>query len=436
MKRIIKTAALLVVGIFIAADINAQSFLTSGLVAYYPFNGNANDASGNGNHATANGIYSYGTNSSTPYHHFIQTVGDHSPTYVNGGYVSFPNLAGIVSNSITVSLWVKLLDSIPDDYPVFFGMNNAGQRYFGIDCYQGFTIADSSGVTRIPVITTNISGIWKHFVIAYQPGSMTAFIDGQLVGQTNVTVSGLPLSSGALGWHQWLNGTAARSSWQYANVRIFNRALATNEVAHLHTVESTEFSLPYLNLAIALKLSLQSPSNVVGTVATTANPTQVKLVSKDLLSMLAMDEHLNGSWPSNSFPAKATLALAGHSFVVLNGTNVLLNVSDIMSLEYGEPQVTSGKRNTVTGLAGSSAQKLALANIVFDDTFINGGNNLHFCLYGVLKLTTTDTAPVNGVYTETQTIGKATVVGDGFLNDVPFTCTGTLSATGKSLLQL
>src|SRR5258706_6951163 len=55
MKRIIKTAALLIVGIFIAANIHAQSFLTNGLVAYYPFNGNADDASGNGNNGTVNG---------------------------------------------------------------------------------------------------------------------------------------------------------------------------------------------------------------------------------------------------------------------------------------------------------------------------------------------------------------------------------------------
>src|SRR5450631_1606614 len=33
----------------------AQSFLTNGLVAYYPFNGNANDASGNGINGTVNG---------------------------------------------------------------------------------------------------------------------------------------------------------------------------------------------------------------------------------------------------------------------------------------------------------------------------------------------------------------------------------------------
>src|SRR5437867_2677659 len=36
--------------------IHAQTFLTNGLVAYYPFNGNANDVSGNGNHGTANNV--------------------------------------------------------------------------------------------------------------------------------------------------------------------------------------------------------------------------------------------------------------------------------------------------------------------------------------------------------------------------------------------
>jgi hypothetical protein len=436
MKRITKTAALLAVGIFIAANIHAQSFLTSGLVAYYPFNGNPNDASGHGNNAVTNGICSFGKNSSYPFQHFVQTVGDNSPTYVNGGYVSFPDLTGMVTNSITVSVWVKLLDSIPDEYPVYFGMDNAGQNYFGIDCYQGFTIADSSGVTRIPVVTTNISGNWKHFVIAYQPGSLTAFIDGQLVGQTNVTVSGLPLSPGALGWHQWFAGTSARTSWQYANVRIFNRALATNEVAQLHTVESTAFSLPYQNLTISLKFSEQSGSNVVGTILTTAAPTVVKLATKDILNLLASDENVEGNWPSNSFPKNTTLALAGNSFIVLNGTNILLNVSDILSFEAGEPQVTSGKRNTVTGLASTSAQRLELGNIVFDDTFINGGNDLHFYLYGVLNLTTTDTAPANGIYTETRTISNTTVVGDGFSQDVPFTCTGAFSATGKSPLHL
>src|SRR5271165_2960825 len=39
----------------LAVQVQGQSFLTNGLVAYYPFTGNANDASGNGNNGTLNG---------------------------------------------------------------------------------------------------------------------------------------------------------------------------------------------------------------------------------------------------------------------------------------------------------------------------------------------------------------------------------------------
>ena len=36
----------------LALQVQAQSFITNGLVAYYPFNGNANDESGNGYNGT------------------------------------------------------------------------------------------------------------------------------------------------------------------------------------------------------------------------------------------------------------------------------------------------------------------------------------------------------------------------------------------------
>ena len=45
---------LLIVGLGLAVNGYSQSFLTNGLIAYYPFNGNANDAVG------ANNMVSYG----------------------------------------------------------------------------------------------------------------------------------------------------------------------------------------------------------------------------------------------------------------------------------------------------------------------------------------------------------------------------------------
>lgn len=219
-------------------------------------------------------------------------------------------------------------------------------------------------------------------------------------------------------------------------IHIYNRALADGEVAQLYAVESTKFSRPYLNFTIALNISTQSSSNVMGAVSTTAAPTLSTLATKDILNALAFDEHAAGKWPGTGFPKNTTLALAGNSFVVLNGTHILLNVSDIMSFNTGEPKVISGKQNTVTGLASPTAQKLQIADVIFDDTFINGGKNLKFYLNGVLKQTTTDTAPANGVYTETQTLKITTAAGDGSAQNVPFICTGSVSATGKSPLHL
>jgi hypothetical protein len=57
MKTLIKTTksilGVLAITLALAVEAQAQSFLTNGLVAYYPFNGNANDASGNGYNGTA-----------------------------------------------------------------------------------------------------------------------------------------------------------------------------------------------------------------------------------------------------------------------------------------------------------------------------------------------------------------------------------------------
>lgn len=51
-----KTNLLTSVFCLLLATASAQSWLTKGLVAYYPFNGNANDESGNGNHGVANNM--------------------------------------------------------------------------------------------------------------------------------------------------------------------------------------------------------------------------------------------------------------------------------------------------------------------------------------------------------------------------------------------
>ena len=56
MKKLFLTLTLVLFIIPIGISQDLPSYVpTDGLVAYYPFNGNANDESGNGNHGTVNG---------------------------------------------------------------------------------------------------------------------------------------------------------------------------------------------------------------------------------------------------------------------------------------------------------------------------------------------------------------------------------------------
>ena len=90
--------------------------------------------------------------------------------------------------------------------------------------------------------------------------------------------------------------------------------------------------MPLLCITINLTIFPQSTGNYNGAVTTTAPPKPLTYAMKDILNVLAFDENIAGNWPSNSFPKTAKLAVAGNNFIVVIGTNVLLNVSDIMSL--------------------------------------------------------------------------------------------------------
>lgn len=77
----------------------------SGLIAYYPFNGNANDASGNGNHATPAGNYQYLTNGLSG--GAIRIIGDFSQFYAGGGNVLLPAFGSYMNSGYSLSLWVR-----------------------------------------------------------------------------------------------------------------------------------------------------------------------------------------------------------------------------------------------------------------------------------------------------------------------------------------
>jgi hypothetical protein len=122
MSQAIKTtrlAALFVVGIFIAANSLAQSFLTNGLVAYYPFDGNPNDAVGTDN-GTVNGAV-LSTNQ----------LGEADSAYLfNGSYswIDFGSPSKLqFTNNFTLSAWCLFSGGGPYRF-LFRGTNMHRQK--------------------------------------------------------------------------------------------------------------------------------------------------------------------------------------------------------------------------------------------------------------------------------------------------------------------
>ena len=150
-----------------------------------------------------------------------------------------------------------------------------------------------------------------------------------------------------------------------------------------------------------------------------------------------MDEQLEGNWPSNSFPNGARLAIVPGNknpfLAAVLGTNVLVDVSDIMNFDSDSIQVFSGRQNLQTGLAVPITKTIHIGSINFDDRGLgNPDGSLHFFLQGIFTESTVDTVPKNGFYTESQVEKMTNGAGDGRLANVPFVCTGSVSVAGKA----
>ncbi len=219
--------------------------LDVGLVAYYPLDGNANDASGNGNHGAELGGLSFAPGK----------VGRSALFDGTDDYIQVPHSDSLnVTGHLTVAAWVKLdvLDNgdgprecqpIVSKYHVA-----ASNRAFRLT-YNDAPLARHSFVYTVSASNSTFSGgvaasetmtetgRWHHISAVFVPTeAMRLYLDGvDITGglaagaiPAAIATNALPV---LLGRDQdetgWLNGTLDE-------VRIYNRALSSNEVAQLY----------------------------------------------------------------------------------------------------------------------------------------------------------------------------------------------------------
>ena len=210
--------------------------LSQGLIAYYPFDGNANDYSGNGKHATPQNDYRY-ENGVVGQAIHLQGKGYESSSSVQGGYVLLPKL-DFGNSGFTFNIWVKAEGLSKSD----------GEAYINFGCdsdtkEQQFILQNTNNVTfkyHNASITApfNAKNTWTMYTLTCtQDGRLVAYINGNKVGEKNVNYDGVNNTSlAALGRHWWSNGkwSSSRFIGSIDEVRIYSKALSAQEVSELY----------------------------------------------------------------------------------------------------------------------------------------------------------------------------------------------------------
>lgn len=253
LPQFFRVAALLAM---FALSTHAQSWLTNGLVAYYPFNGNANDASGYGNNGTPQGAVLV-----------ADRFGKANQAYKFNGtnsFISFSSVPLSQKANWSITAWLKPASLYQTGWAVLVGYDdgNAGSG-FGFDDPNGngygFGITGTSGGSAGSQLYMFFGGVvyvpsgysfptnnqWYHVVMVNSAGTTALYVNAAPAPFTHVDIPKVPTSFiiGSSDGLRFFNGAID-------DVRLYNRALSSNEVAQLYAFEST--LSPYTAIGTAI----------------------------------------------------------------------------------------------------------------------------------------------------------------------------------------
>ena len=236
---------------------NAQTFLTNGLVSFYPFDGNANDKIGS-NHATVFGA-------ELAENRFGQAAKSYAFSKV-GDFIRTDNTAGLPNGTedFSISLWM-LLSAIPapadDPHQVLFANGGINQFQLNLSPFSDsnsqlrfYLGGDAQGDLESPPIEWSVNR-WYSLQLTRTGNTLRIYRDGVLVTESQTAQGNNSLSQLDFGYR------ASNNNHQFYgrldDIRIYNRALSDAEIAKLYAFESTP-SLP-LEIEVA-SVRLKWPS--------------------------------------------------------------------------------------------------------------------------------------------------------------------------------
>jgi hypothetical protein len=214
-----------------------QLNLHDGLVAYYPFNGNANDESGNGNNGTQYGVTCTNDRFGNQNSAFFFDGVDDNIEILHSGSLN-------ITEGISISFWTKFETSGPYYYPPIFIYKylvwGTWQRENDIN-WEIFTYDGQFNVWALDFDFNK----WYHFVVKYDGSNISIYVNGQLNvsapahGSIKTSTNNVYISRHNNGGDYYFDGTLD-------DFRIYNRALNDAEINYLYN----EGGWPTLNAGI------------------------------------------------------------------------------------------------------------------------------------------------------------------------------------------
>ena len=221
-------------GLILAMRLAATADLTNGLVAYYPFNGNANDASGNGHDGTNDGAVLTTDRFGTPNAAYYFAG--------NGERISIPDSPALqLTGGYTLAAWINFeaggtfSPRIIDKFTYSFWTTST-------DAVRSLGMHLSSQNPWLVATQSLYAGQWYHVASSYDLQQRKIYVNGVLAASDSyalgVAVGTFPLEIGR------------KPSYGYDafkgvidDVCIYNRALSATEIQALYNVGGGQTAL-------------------------------------------------------------------------------------------------------------------------------------------------------------------------------------------------
>lgn len=205
---------------------SSNSNTDSGLVAYYPFNGNSNDESGNGNHGT-----NYGATLTT------DRFGNSNKAYFfNNTYIQIPNSPSLqyLTSSMTLAFWTNI-SQWDNNFAGFMAKSNSGSlgQYGAIASTNPNYIQFDLGGQYVRITRYFALNTWYFICLKWDGQKAKLYLNGTVYDSISFSGTAAPDNNPLiLGKHT--PGTARYLIGKLDDVRIYNRAVSDSEIEKLY----------------------------------------------------------------------------------------------------------------------------------------------------------------------------------------------------------